>query len=61
MINFFYFTALISDRPINLDQGVVVGCQLVKTIVANKTISHAAYSDNQTNDHVKAQTMILAA
>jgi hypothetical protein len=61
MINSFYFTALISNRSIDLDRGVDVCCQLVKPIVANETISHAVYSDNETNNLVKAQKMILAA
>jgi hypothetical protein len=61
MINSFYFTALISNRPINLDQGVVVCCQLVEPIVANETFLHTVYSDDQTNNFVKAQTIILAA
>jgi hypothetical protein len=59
MINSFYFTALISNRLIDLDWGVVVCCQLVKPIVANETFSHAKFFDNQTNILIKAQTMIL--
>jgi hypothetical protein len=61
MINSIYFTALLSNRPINLDWLVVVCCQLVKPIVVNETFSHVVYFDNQTNDLVKAQTMILAS
>jgi hypothetical protein len=61
MIKSFYFTALISNRLINLDRGVVVCCQLVEPIVTNVTFSLAVYSDDQTNNLVKARTMILAA
>ncbi len=61
MINSFYFTALLSNRPINLDWGIAVCCQLVKPIVTNETFSHVVYFYDQTNDLVKAQTMILAA
>jgi hypothetical protein len=34
---------------------------LVKPIVANETFSHVVFFYGQTNDLVKAQTMILAA
>jgi hypothetical protein len=61
MIDSFYFTALISNRPIDLDRGVVVCCRLVEPIIANEIFSHAVFFNNQTNNLVKAQTMILAA
>jgi hypothetical protein len=61
MINSFYFIALISDRPINLDQGVFGCCQLVKPIVISETFSHTVFVDDQTNNLIKVQTIMLAA
>jgi hypothetical protein len=61
MINSFYFIALMSNRPINLDQGDVFCCGLVEPIVANETLSHTVFFDNQTNNLFKVDTNILAA
>jgi hypothetical protein len=61
MINSFYFIALISNRPINLDRGVVVCCQLIEPIVVNETFLNMVFFDDQTINLVKGQTMILAA
>jgi hypothetical protein len=38
-----------SNRPIDLDWGAVVCCQLVESIVANENFSHAVFFHNQTN------------
>jgi hypothetical protein len=43
MINSFYFIAFTRDRPIDLDWGVIVYCQLVQQIVMNETFSHAVF------------------
>jgi hypothetical protein len=61
MINAFYIVVLTRTDQLILIGGIVVCCQLVQPIITNETFSHALFFDDQTNDLVKALTMILAA
>jgi hypothetical protein len=57
----FYFIALISNRPINLDWGMLFAVDWSNQLLHIKTFSHAVFFDNQTNDLIKTQAMILVA
>jgi hypothetical protein len=62
MIIFSHFIALISDRPINLDQAVVIHCQLVKSIVANVNFSQAViFGQSRILSHQSLANIILMA
>ncbi len=61
MINSFYFIALISNRPINLDQGWLFAVNWSSQSLQMKPFHSWYFFDNQTNNLVKAQIMISAA
>jgi hypothetical protein len=61
MINSFYFISLISDRPINLDWGLLFDVDWLNQSSRMKPFCTRYFFDNQTIDLVKDQTMISAA
>jgi hypothetical protein len=60
MINSFYFTALTSNRPIDLDQGLFFAVNWLNQSLQGCLFACIFFA-NQTNDLAKAQTMILVA
>ena len=61
MINSFYFIALISNRPINLDWGLLFAVDWLNQSLQMKPFHMGYFLTIKLNDLIKAQAMILAA